>query len=192
MTSSAPRGPYAKGIQRRQEILDATIDVVAEKGFEGTSLRAIGEAIGVSHAALRHYFASREELLLEVLRERDRKSQSRVADEPTVFARMAAAADDNVLAPELVALHTTMMAASVEAGDEDARAFFTERFARSRAVLAADLRNELEAAGRASDLDLEMVASLVIAAFDGLQIQWLLERSVDIAGTLRLLERILR
>ena len=35
------------------------------------------------------------------------------------------------------------------------------------------------------------MAALVIAASDGLQIQWLLEPEVDIAKSLELLERIL-
>src|SRR5690349_6170563 len=64
----ARRGAYDKGVRRRREILDRAIEVFAERGAEGTSLRAIGAAIGVSHAALKHYFASREELLIEVYR----------------------------------------------------------------------------------------------------------------------------
>ena len=52
-TGPGSRGRYPKGVKRRQEILDRAIEVFAEVGFEGSSLRAVGEAIGVSHAALR-------------------------------------------------------------------------------------------------------------------------------------------
>lgn len=185
------RGPYAKGVQRRQEILDRTLDVVATRGIDGASLRAIGDAIGVSHAALRHYFASREALLIEVLRQRDADSVARTAGIDGVLPRMAHSADHNVSVPGLVTMYTTLLGASVEPGNEEARAFFTERFETVRADLAAQLRDELAASGRYSDADLEQVASLIIAAFDGLQVQWLLDRSIDIAGTLRLLERVL-
>ncbi|MFJ4297822.1 TetR/AcrR family transcriptional regulator [Curtobacterium sp. NPDC089689] len=188
---SGVRGPYAKGIQRRQEILDRTLDVVASRGIDGTSLRAIGDAIGISHAALRHYFSSREALLVEVLRERDVLSARMLEAVPGVVAGMTAVADHNVREPALVTLYTTLLGASVEPGNEEARAFFTERFEAVRADLAAQLRDELAASGRYSDADLEQVASLIIAAFDGLQVQWLLDRSIDIAGTLRLLERVL-
>ncbi|MEN0101616.1 MAG: TetR/AcrR family transcriptional regulator [Curtobacterium sp.] len=188
---SGTRGPYAKGVQRRQEILDRTLDVVASKGIDGTSLRAIGEAIGVSHAALRHYFDSREALLLEVLRERDAESTRRLDGVDGVLNRMAGAADHNVSVPGLVTMYTTLLATSVEPGNETSRAFFAERFEIARADLAGQLRDELQASGRHSDADLDQVASLIIAAFDGLQVQWLLDRSVDIAGTLRLLERVL-
>ncbi|MFJ3382120.1 TetR/AcrR family transcriptional regulator [Curtobacterium sp. NPDC090217] len=188
---SGARGPYAKGVQRRQEILDRTLDVVASKGIDGTSLRAIGEAIGVSHAALRHYFDSREALLLEVLRERDADSTRRLEGVDGVLNRMAEAADHNVSVPGLVTMYTTLLATSVEPGNETSRAFFAERFEIARADLAGQLRDELQASGRHSDADLDQVASLIVAAFDGLQVQWLLDRSVDIAGTLRLLERVL-
>lgn len=40
----------------------------AQRGVDSASLRTLGEAIGVSHAALRHYFSSRDELLVEVYR----------------------------------------------------------------------------------------------------------------------------
>ncbi|WIE71544.1 TetR/AcrR family transcriptional regulator [Curtobacterium sp. MCJR17_020] len=185
------RGPYAKGVQRRQEILDQTLDVVASRGIDGTSLRAIGDAIGVSHAALRHYFSSREALLVEVLRERDAASDRALGDTAGVFSRLSFVADRNVSEPALVTLYTTLLGASVESGNETAREFFAARFDEARGNLVAQLHDELAASGRHSDADLEQVASLIIAAFDGLQVQWLLDRNVDIAGTLRLLERVL-
>ncbi|ROS58703.1 TetR family transcriptional regulator [Curtobacterium sp. PhB172] len=185
------RGPYAKGVQRRREILDQTLDVVASRGIDGTSLRAIGDAIGVSHAALKHYFSSREALLVEVLRERDAASDRALGDTAGVFTRLAIVADRNVREPALVTLYTTLLGASVESGNETAREFFAARFDEARGNLVAQLHDELAASGRHSDADLGQVASLIIAAFDGLQVQWLLDRNVDIAGTLRLLERVL-
>src|SRR5580693_10761499 len=59
---------YPKGVRRRQQILDSAIALFARRGVDRASLRTIGEAIGVSHTALRHYFASRDELLVEVYR----------------------------------------------------------------------------------------------------------------------------
>lgn len=64
-----PRGAYAKGIARRQEILDRAIEVFAERGADRTSLRAIAREVGVTHAALTHYFGSLEELLVAVYEE---------------------------------------------------------------------------------------------------------------------------
>ena len=186
---SRPRS-YAKGVARRQEILDRAIEVFADKGAEGTSLRAIAEKIGVSHAALLHYFGSREELLVEVLREGERRrSDPRAKRE--VVGMMVRAAERNVTIPGFVALYTTLLAGSLEADKEYSREFFSARFARIRGELAELIRSGQEQGTIRGGIEPAAMAALVIAASDGLQIQWLLEPEVDIARSLALLERIL-
>jgi TetR/AcrR family transcriptional regulator, transcriptional repressor of aconitase len=188
--SKAEPRSYAKGVARRQEILDRAIEVFADKGAEGTSLRAIAEKIGVSHAALLHYFGSREELLVEVLREGERR-RSDPRDDAAVVGMMVRAAERNVTIPGFVALYTTLLAGSLEADKEYSRAFFSARFAAIRDRLAEQIRLGQEQGTIRKGIEPFAMAALVIAASDGLQIQWLLEPDVDIARTLELLERIL-
>ncbi|WP_314505520.1 TetR/AcrR family transcriptional regulator [uncultured Microbacterium sp.] len=194
-SSRRPRS-YAKGVARRQEILDRAIEVFAAKGSEGTSLRAIAEKIGVSHAALLHYFGSREELLVEVLRERERRHDDyRTADDrrahDEVVGGMVRAAHRNVTVPGFVSLYTSLLAGSLEPDREYSREFFATRFARIRDRLSALIRIGQEEGGIRADVDPEAMAALVIAASDGLQTQWLLEPSVGIERSLALLELIL-
>ncbi len=192
--SNRPRS-YAKGVARRQEILDRAIEVFADKGAEGTSLRAIAEKIGVSHAALLHYFGSREELLVEVLREGERRhrtygrSGARVKEE--VVGGMVRAAERNVTIPGFVSLYTSLLAGSLEPDREYSREFFSTRFGRLRERLAELIRAGQEEGSMRQGVEPEAMAALVIAASDGLQTQWLLEPAVDIAKSLELLERIL-
>ncbi|MET8152567.1 TetR/AcrR family transcriptional regulator [Actinoplanes sp. NPDC049668] len=187
------RGAYEKGVRRRREILDRAIEVFAERGAEGTSLRAIGEAIGVSHAALKHYFSSREELLIEVYRTAEERSK--VEDRPpadvTVVGLMTHAARRNHGVPGLVQLYSTLVAGALEEGNELSRAFFGERFAQLRRFLAHRVEAE-QAAGRIRpDIAPEAAAALIIAASDGLQTQWLLDPRIDIEKSLELLEGLL-
>lgn len=186
----AQRRSYAKGVARRQEILDRAIEVFAVKGAAGTSLRAIAEAIGVSHAALLHYFGSREELLIEVLREEERR-RNRRPQSMQIVGTMVDAAERNVNIPGLVALYTSMLAGSLEPDRNYSREYFASRFSRIRGEIIRLIIEGQQAGSVRDDLEPAAMAALVIAASDGLQIQWLLEPDVDIAQSLDLLHRIL-
>lgn len=187
-----PRGRYPKGVLRRQQILDRTIEVYAELGFEGTSLRAIGEAIGVSHAALRRYFETREELFLEVLREKDRQAQADALERgigPTDFASHLDAYAQR--APGLMALRHSMVARALEPGNEHSRTFFAERYRTLRREAVVILEVARSRGTVREDIAPQTAASLVIAAMDGLSTQWLLDPAVDMHEGMALLEHLL-
>lgn len=181
------RGAYAKGVARREEILDRAIEVFQKRGADETSLRRIAESIGVSHAALLHYFDSRQQLLIAVY---DRAEAARSADPATPKAErgvdvMVLAAMANVRVPGLVELYSTLVAASLEADNPQGKAYFRSRFERVRSDLAERFREEQQAGRIRGDVDCEQIAALVVAASDGLQIQWLLEPSIQLEETLR-------
>lgn len=189
---AAPRGTYPKGVARRQQIIASAITEFAERGVDGTSLRTLGEAIGVSHATLRHYFASRDELLVEVYRAHE---QQRVADAPptgTAVETIAASAEANRDIPGLVRLYATLTTDALQENHPASAEFIRDRFSALRESLAARIREEQDAGHTAADIDPIDAAALVIAASDGLQVQWLLApETVDVYRSLALLERIL-
>ncbi|SES32458.1 TetR/AcrR family transcriptional regulator [Lentzea albida] len=191
--ASRQRGRYPKGILRRQQILDRTIEVFAEHGFEGTSLRAIGDAIGVSHAALKRYFETREELFVEVLREKDRQALADARVDVVETIDFASHLEDYVSrAPGLVALRHGMVARAIEPGNEHSRAFFVERYDSIRKEALLILRLAQAVGTVRADISPEVAASLVIAAMDGLSTQWLLDPQVDMNRGMTLLEHLLR
>lgn len=49
--------------RRRLDLIQATLDVVAHKGAEAATVRAISKQAGVSFGLIRHHFASKEDLL---------------------------------------------------------------------------------------------------------------------------------
>ena len=61
------RPKNADGQRTRQAILDAALDLFAEKGFFGTSLRDVAAAVGVRESALYNYFASKDALFEALL-----------------------------------------------------------------------------------------------------------------------------
>jgi AcrR family transcriptional regulator len=51
----------------RQRALDVALELFAEQGYEGTSLREIADRLGVTKAALYYHFASKEALLAGIV-----------------------------------------------------------------------------------------------------------------------------
>ncbi|MFI6730228.1 TetR/AcrR family transcriptional regulator [Streptomyces atratus] len=84
---SHPEGEAAPGTDgdRRSQLVNAAVDYVAAHGIADLSLRGLGAAIGVSHRMLIHYFGSKEQLLIEIVRtseQRQRDLLSRLRLEP--------------------------------------------------------------------------------------------------------------
>jgi AcrR family transcriptional regulator len=83
-----PRPPDER---RRQELLDDVIEELARTGIGGRSLRDLAEAVGTSHRMLLHHFGSREELLLSVVEEVERRQMAAAAALPAEPADAVAA-----------------------------------------------------------------------------------------------------
>ncbi len=185
------RGRYAKGVARRQEILDRAIEVFAQRGSSRTSLRAIAQEVGVTHAALTHYFGSLDELLVAVYREAAARGDETEKADATPAESMRIAAAENREIPGMVELYSTLVASALGAAHPAAHAYVTERFTSLRTGLTAEVEALQESGRIRSDIDPQLAAALIIAASDGLQTQWLLEPSVDHEAALALLDRLL-
>ncbi|WP_108493806.1 TetR/AcrR family transcriptional regulator [Promicromonospora sp. AC04] len=189
---------YRKGPERRAQILLRAMELFAERGA-GASLRAIGEAIGVSHAALRYYFANRDELLVEVYRAHEAKvhevqaRERSTPEEVSAVVMMEQSAERNRSIPGLVELYATLTTDALQGQQHPAtREFVQARFRRVRADLAERVRAGQRSGAIAADVDPDDAAALVAAASDGLQLQWLLQPdAVDVRRSLELLERLL-
>jgi len=187
------RRSYPKGTRRRQQILRSAIALFAQRGVDSASLRTVGEAIGVSHTALRHYFSSRDELLVEVYRTHEALAiENEPAVEGSAVGVVIEAAERNRSIPGLVELYATLTTDALQERHAVSREFVRDRFAGLRATLAARIESGQRTGRIAAGIDPRDAAALVIAASDGLQIQWLLDpEAVDVGRSLSLLERLL-
>ncbi|GAA4956582.1 TetR/AcrR family transcriptional regulator [Yinghuangia aomiensis] len=175
-----PRGRYAKGVRRRNEILAVALEVFATLGDKGALVKEIADRMGMSQAGVLRYFGSREGLLIWTLAERDRLAKEQAAGESygDPLAPMAATLRRSAEVAGLVRLYVNMAAAS-GFPTHPARDFFEVRNGDIIDALRDGLA-ELQRDGRIRpDVDPDAVARLALAASDGIQHQWLLDPTVD-------------
>jgi AcrR family transcriptional regulator len=88
-------------LARRQQLLDALVDEFADGGIGDRSLRDVAAAVDTSHRMLLHHFASRDELVLAIVDEVERRQMAFLADLPTDPADGFAAMWANLCRAEL-------------------------------------------------------------------------------------------
>jgi AcrR family transcriptional regulator len=178
VSTGRERGGYAKGRERRDAILAAANEVFAKRGFRGASLATIAKRVGMSEPGLLHHFASKEELLLEVLKLRDQHDDERIAQARAAHAGpvevVLELCRQNQERPGIVRLFTILAAESVD-DDHPAHEWFLARYRDRRRILSARLADAQRDGDIDAALDPESVASQILAMFDGLQLQWLLD-----------------
>ncbi|MEV6347515.1 TetR/AcrR family transcriptional regulator [Actinoplanes sp. NPDC051851] len=172
-----------KGARRREEILEAAMRSIGEQGYRSTSLRGIGRMLDVQPAQILHYFASREELLETVIRRWDERSERVVAErargDETFLDVWPDINREHTLVPGFVNLYTSLAAEATDP-DHPSHVFFRERFRRIRRLVAVDLANR----GLGPGVDVGRAALHLVAFSDGLQLQWLIDRSIDLGDEL--------
>ncbi|MET7339597.1 TetR/AcrR family transcriptional regulator [Nonomuraea sp. NPDC005650] len=182
----APRGPYRSGIRRREQIVSAAAKAFGERGYNGASMRQIAADVGVSPAALLRHFQDKEDLLAAVLEWWARETAALRLE-----GRDGLATFDSLR--DLMAYHTRhrgllelFIHLTGEASNEKhpARAFIQDRYTGIvnmlvKRLLAAAETGEIPPL---TDAQAEAEIRALCATMDGLEIQWLLDPTVDLTG----------
>ncbi|MFC4504952.1 MULTISPECIES: TetR/AcrR family transcriptional regulator [Streptomyces] len=191
------RRSYPKGLAKREEILATALEVIAERGFSGATLRELADASNLSITGLVHHFGTKEQLFTEVLGRRDEIDADayetdrfpETADE--MIERLAGVVDRNAAVPGLVTLHSNL-SADATAPEHPAHEYFRERYARSRDLGRDSLSHLQELGELPAGMDPGDLAELMIAAVDGLQLLWQYDKSTDMARSLSALGTLLK
>src|SRR5436190_11051704 len=67
-TTLPPPGRKASKDVRRQQLIEATIDVMARKGYAGTTIADVAKAAGLSSGIVNFHFDTKENLLVDTLK----------------------------------------------------------------------------------------------------------------------------
>lgn len=178
------RGPYSKTAQRRREIIEAATSVFAQRGYHGGSLRDISKELGLSLTSLVHHFPTKSDLLEAVLDNANATwgtSFASEADEQGVRFAILRLARLNFDHPELLRL-LAIVASEASSPAHPAHDWFVQRYQRLVGILQQMIETDRERGRVRTDGDAAVLAKRVIALWDGLQLQWLLDPHEDMVG----------
>lgn len=68
-TGAMPERATKAGSIARERILQAAACLFRERGYKGTTVRDIAQAVGILSGSLFHHFRTKEEMLIEIMRE---------------------------------------------------------------------------------------------------------------------------
>ncbi len=181
-TPSVPgsRGPYAGTAQRKAEIVRAASRAFAQTGYHGGSLRQIARDLGLSYTSVKHHFPAKEGLLIAVLENADAEEASLVAIESRhdPIEGIVALARRNLRKPEALRL-LAVLSAEASSPTHPAHGWFSARYRRVRADFEARFAAAASDGRYPSGMDAAAAARAIIALWDGLQLQWLIEPDFD-------------
>ena len=170
----------------RDRILNAAEQVFSEHGYRGGALNDVAVAAGYTRAGLLHHFPSKEALLLAILERRD--DRLRLAE----LAETSELLDDLLDNVEKKVAGLTQIRTLIQLGHvieaeassphHPAHTWAAERERRVRSNTAEVVLRTQQAGQLPSDIDPELVASVLLAVEEGLEAQWLLDDSIDVAA----------
>lgn len=187
MTVSYRRAPDH---ERRSDMIEATLDCIADLGIRATTVRAVAARAGVSNGLIRHHFESKDNLILEAYRRTiemmTRPALDILGDEQGTphqrLARFVAASLGGPVAdPRMLSLWATFIS----------QIRVDERIAREHRQAYLDFRRAVEpligevlaAEGRsATEAERERFGTAINAVMDGLWLEGCLAENVDEAG----------
>jgi AcrR family transcriptional regulator len=177
MAAKQPRGPYSKGNAKREEILAKTIEAFGKTGYHATSMREIAAACDLSQAGLLHHFPNKEAILLALVDMREQKQtertdQLRKSGEVSWQESSLGGQKINEEEADLTRLWANLVG---EATDPSfpIHDYFLNRYRKTRTDFALDIAKDH---GRTKpNQEDELQAAIMVAIWDGLQTQWLLD-----------------
>ena len=185
--------------RRREELVRAAFNQIAERGFEGLRTREVAAEVGVNIATLHYYFPTKESLIRGVVEHAMGRFRSTLAPHgsPSDQLRNHLRAVRKLLTdePELGSVMGELALRS--ARDKSIAAIMTEMYDAWHATMRGLLRRAVKEGGLRPELDTDGVAALVVSTLNAMTLPTMsaaprtdqalrqLERWLGVAGTRR-------
>ena len=193
--------PSEEQHKTKERIIAAASKVLAEKGYEATTLREISREAQAAPGLVHYYFGGKDELLVEVLQAAGRRFHQRmerlvqeVPAERSLEAFLTQLHERVELEPEVYRLRYESFSLGLHNPVIEPKV--RERLAQRRdelgSVIAKVLENSEGTKGaQHSSFDPTLLAALLLSIFDGLALQKIMDPTFDLEAAYRLLTQML-
>jgi AcrR family transcriptional regulator len=193
--------PSEEQQKTKERIIAAASKVLAEKGYEATTLREISREAQAAPGLVHYYFGGKDELLVEVLQAAGRRFHQRmerlvqqIPAEQSLEAFLTQLHERVELEPEVYRLRYESFSLGLHNPLIEPRV--RERLAQRReelgSVIAKVLENSEGTEGmQRSSLDPTLLAALLLSIFDGLALQKIMDPTFDLEAAYHLLAQML-
>ena len=169
----APRPKRSDGLSTREAILEATFRRVASDGYAQLNIREIAREAGVNHALINYHFRNKQQLVLEVLDQANRRLLARqehmYAQSDTVSGKWRKACEfyEEDVRSGFVKLVMELMAASFS--DPVLRAGYLPRFLAWRRVVDAATKDAITEHGIDLPISAQAISTMIGCFWIGME-----------------------
>lgn len=178
-----------KSIEARSSIMAAAYELLSQKGYEAVTMKEIARGAGVAPGLIHYYFASKDQLLVEVLREAGdryvKQMQQLTATSTTDHSIQAAFAQPRQRTeqePEWYRLRSELFALSLR--NPLFQTEMKQLLASGRQCISEAIKSLAQGSLNGNS---EAIASVLLACFDGLAVQKLSDPDFDLDGAYEVL-----
>lgn len=186
-TTSKKRAPYAKSAERKLEVATAALALVDEIGHAKVTTAAVAERAGIPERTVLYHFPTRADLLLAAVQLNEQLREAATiaahkAEDPDPAEHIRFVIETGLQYPNRLRLVVALLG---EASDPDHPAHDHMREYRRASITGVSemLQRGKDHGFVHPDVDPDVLGLPVVAAWSGLEAQWLLDPSFDLPGT---------
>ena len=174
---------------RREQILDATLELISRSGSQGTTIAAVADAVGITDAGVLHHVHTKQDLLVAAIEHFDARIQRDLdasGARGIEYLRAMRSAGEVMEAVPGVSAVLIRLSAEHLTVDAPVRAVIQRRYRWLLDRLVAAFATAARQGDLRADLDPVREASALVAHLDGIRMQWfLLDGEVSMAESVR-------
>ncbi|KPV60060.1 hypothetical protein QJ48_07565 [Paenibacillus sp. A3] len=176
--------------EKRKRLIDAAYKVFVKKGYLNASIKDIASEAGMTSGLVHYYFKNKEELLLSVQEEVQQRYQKQYDGQPddaatpeAVLLEIKSRAEDN---PDWYRWRYELYSLGMKSESGHLEQEVASILKSGRESLSAPLQHLVGDSANAS-----AIASILLACFDGLALQKIVDDEFDLDRSYRLLIELL-